>query len=204
MNIKEVEQMTDLKKANIRYYEQEGLLTPSRNESNNYREYSMEDVETLKKIKCLRLLGVPIHDIKALQQGRRTLSGLMREREQALAQEIEQMQQLTEVCRKIEVQCDTFESLDAGIVNMRNGLFAMRGEKVMRLDRIHQLEKYDKMAEKAVIIIFLAFFPLQWALKLSMGYELPEYAMLLWGAIMMTAGVMRAVCQWKIQANKRL
>lgn len=28
MNIREVEQLTGLKKANIRYYEQEGLLSP--------------------------------------------------------------------------------------------------------------------------------------------------------------------------------
>ena len=31
MNIKEAERMTGLKKANIRYYEQEGLLQPKRN-----------------------------------------------------------------------------------------------------------------------------------------------------------------------------
>lgn len=58
MNIREVEQLTGLKKANIRYYEQEGLLSPQRNVQNNYREYSAGDVEILDKIKLLRTLGV--------------------------------------------------------------------------------------------------------------------------------------------------
>ena len=51
MNIREVEQLTGLKKANIRYYEEEGLIKPQRNEQNNYREYSPADVEILEKIK---------------------------------------------------------------------------------------------------------------------------------------------------------
>lgn len=37
MNIKEVEKITGLTKANIRFYEEEGLVQPKRNEQNNYR-----------------------------------------------------------------------------------------------------------------------------------------------------------------------
>lgn len=50
MNIKEAERMTGLKKANIRYYEQEGLLQPKRNGQNNYREYDQQNIETLERI----------------------------------------------------------------------------------------------------------------------------------------------------------
>ena len=39
MTIKEVEILTGITKANIRFYEKEGLLAPGRS-SNNYREYS--------------------------------------------------------------------------------------------------------------------------------------------------------------------
>lgn len=60
MKIKEVENIIGITKANIRYYEKEGLLEPVRNEENNYREYSAEDVECLKRIKTLRLLGISI------------------------------------------------------------------------------------------------------------------------------------------------
>ena len=59
MNIKEIEERSGLTRANIRYYEQEGLLAPVRRE-NKYRDYSEEDLETLLRIAlvpvCLILL----------------------------------------------------------------------------------------------------------------------------------------------------
>ena len=48
MKIKEVEQRVGITRANIRYYEEEGLLNPVRNRENNYREYSEEDVKNLE------------------------------------------------------------------------------------------------------------------------------------------------------------
>ena len=48
MKIKEVEDLVGITKANIRYYEKEGLLNPKRNEENNYREYTLEDVRSLE------------------------------------------------------------------------------------------------------------------------------------------------------------
>lgn len=88
MNIREVEQLTGLKKANIRYYEQEGLLSPQRNKQNNYREYSADDVEILEKIKLLRTLGVSIHDIEELQKGKTTVPELMEKRSEELENEL--------------------------------------------------------------------------------------------------------------------
>ena len=49
MNIRQIEEQLGIPRANVRYYEKEGLLHPQRGE-NNYRNYSEEDVETLKKI----------------------------------------------------------------------------------------------------------------------------------------------------------
>ena len=53
MTIKEVESRTELVRANIRYYESQGLISPVRRE-NGYREYTQQDVDTLLKIKLLR------------------------------------------------------------------------------------------------------------------------------------------------------
>ena len=50
MTIKEVEEQVGIKKTNIRYYEEAGLITPDRDRENNYRSYSMEDVELLEEI----------------------------------------------------------------------------------------------------------------------------------------------------------
>ena len=40
MNIKETARQTGLTKKAIKYYEQEGLITVSKNPDNGYREYS--------------------------------------------------------------------------------------------------------------------------------------------------------------------
>ena len=49
MNIKDIETQSGMTRANIRFYEQEGLLSPQR-QSNGYRDYSDADLETLQRI----------------------------------------------------------------------------------------------------------------------------------------------------------
>ena len=69
VKINEVEALVGISKRNIRFYEKEGLLTPGRNSDNGYREYSGEDVDTLKRVKLLRKLDVPLEEIRRLQRG---------------------------------------------------------------------------------------------------------------------------------------
>ena len=64
MTIKETEELTGLSRSNIRFYEKEKLIVPSRNENNGYRDYSEQDVENIKKIAYLRTLGLSIDDIR--------------------------------------------------------------------------------------------------------------------------------------------
>lgn len=78
MKINEVEALVGVTKKNIRFYEAEGLLTPRRNQDNGYRDYGEPDVETLRRIKLLRKLGVPIEEIRRIQSGRLTVADAMR------------------------------------------------------------------------------------------------------------------------------
>lgn len=48
MNIKQAESLSGISQQNIRFYEREGLLTQDRNPENDYREYDMGHIETLK------------------------------------------------------------------------------------------------------------------------------------------------------------
>ena len=58
MHIKDVEQRTGLSRANIRYYEQEGLVHPARRK-NGYRDYSPDDLETCRMAAATRICPVP-------------------------------------------------------------------------------------------------------------------------------------------------
>ena len=66
MKINEAEQEVGITRKNIRFYEQQGLLNPSRNLSNGYREYSSEDILILRRIKLLRKLGIPTGHAKLI------------------------------------------------------------------------------------------------------------------------------------------
>lgn len=68
MKIKYVEELVGITRKNIRFYEEQGLLSPERAE-NGYREYGQEDIRRLLQVKLLRKLGIPIEDCKRIFQG---------------------------------------------------------------------------------------------------------------------------------------
>ena len=112
MTIKELEEAVGMTRANIRFYEQEGLISPLRGE-NGYRDYSQADAETLEKIKLLRQLQLGLDTIRALQKGETSLSTALAEQLQKLETHQEALDQAMEVCRRLQEQGTPYEALDA-------------------------------------------------------------------------------------------
>lgn len=102
MNIAEVERRTGLTRANIRFYEKEGLIAPARS-ANGYRDYTEADVETLRKVRLLRQLRLSVADIRAVQAGERPLPEAAAKQLDVLEQDIREGQQAYAACRAI---CD--------------------------------------------------------------------------------------------------
>ena len=73
MKINEVESLAGITKKNIRFYEEQGLLSPRRNPENGYRDYGDEEVRVLRRIKLLRKLDVPIDEIRLMLQSTHTV-----------------------------------------------------------------------------------------------------------------------------------
>ena len=88
MTIKDVEERTGLSRSNIRFYEKEKLIEPSRNESNGYRDYSENDVENIKKIAYLRTLGISIEDIRSIISEKVTLQEMLEKHKEVLKNQI--------------------------------------------------------------------------------------------------------------------
>jgi DNA-binding transcriptional MerR regulator len=65
MLINETSKITNLTKKAIEYYTEQNLVFPDLL-SNGYRDFSMNDIECLKKISVLRKLGLSIEEIKAV------------------------------------------------------------------------------------------------------------------------------------------
>lgn len=66
MRIKDVEKLTGLSAKSIRLYESKGLLTVDRNDENEYRAFTEENVEQLRLIRLLRYLDFSISEIGTL------------------------------------------------------------------------------------------------------------------------------------------
>ena len=86
MLINEVMEQTGLSKKAIRFYESKGLIKVARKE-NGYREYSENEVLTLKKIKSLRMCGISISDIKLLFANILSLDDLLQKRKKEIESE---------------------------------------------------------------------------------------------------------------------
>lgn len=112
MTIKEIETLSGMTRANIRFYETEGLLNPARGE-NGYRNYREADLTALQRIRLLRLLDVPLDHIKELQTGKRELPAVLQERLDRLAEQQKQLARAGEVCRAMQADGARFETLDA-------------------------------------------------------------------------------------------
>ena len=113
MNIAEVERRTGLTRANIRFYEKEGLVAPARS-ANGYRDYTEADVETLRKVRLLRQLRLSVADIRAVQAGERGLPEAAADQLGVLEQDIREGQQARAACRAI---CDDRAEWDGLDVN---------------------------------------------------------------------------------------
>ena len=100
MTIKELMERSGISRANIRYYEEEGLLAPKRL-PNGYRDYSEEDGRTLEKIKLLRQLHLDIDTIRLVQKGGLTLEQALFSLLNKLEGDKAAISQAAEVCREL-------------------------------------------------------------------------------------------------------
>lgn len=141
MLINEVEHIVGLSKKSIRYYEENGLLTPKRNQENDYRIYTEKDIQKLKTIKFLRELNVPIRELKQLENGELTLQECMKDRIKKIENEEENYQKIKAMCVSISASNDTYETIEIeeyfktmNVLNKEG--FTMRDTKTSKTKKI--------------------------------------------------------------------
>ncbi len=147
LNIKSVEEQTGITKQNIRYYEKKGLLSVKRNEENCYREYDDEDIRTLKIIKLLRKLDMPIEEIRKVLAEEISLSKAINTQKEYLEKEREKLQDAISFCDKVEP--NTLSSLD-----IDKYLAAMEREEKNGSVFADIIEDFKKMAQAEAVCTF--------------------------------------------------
>ena len=112
MLINEATHKVGLSKKSIRYYEENGLLTPTRGKENDYRIYTNEDIKKLKIIKFLRELDVPIRELKLLNNNEITLKECMEERIKKINEQQENYKKIKNMCKEIYESNTTFLDIE--------------------------------------------------------------------------------------------
>lgn len=100
MKVNEVEELLGITRANIRFYEKEGLIFPKRKD-NGYRDYSENDISEIKKIIVLRKIGISIPDIKRIFNNEIALSEAVRKNISDLEAQIETLKGALAVSQEI-------------------------------------------------------------------------------------------------------
>lgn len=111
MKIKQVEELVGITSKNIRFYEDQGLLSPDRAD-NGYREYHDADVKVLKKIKLLRKFGVPVEEIKKVFDGKELLNECLAKHLLTLKKEHDNLIRMENLAEQILVKNETIENID--------------------------------------------------------------------------------------------
>lgn len=196
MTIKEVEAQTGITKANIRFYEKEGLLAPERG-ANNYREYGKEDVECLRKIRMLRIMGFSVAQIKELMEEPSRAAYLMEERAEQIQREVKELSLVRDLCLEARERGWEFGNMDPGLLEMK--LEWRKGRDIMKKDRIDWLCRIRDLAFLFcfLCIISMAMFPINQIL----GIRLPDTALKIWRTVI-TISPFPALILWAVTAGR--
>lgn len=153
MTIKEVERQTGLTRSNIRFYEKENLIEPSRNDSNGYREYSEKDVATIIKIAYLRTLGISVEDIRNLIAEKISLVEILERQNIILQEQIDDWNKAKILCEKmLEAGNLSFDELQVEkyVADLQN--YWSNNKIIINLDTVSFLYLWGNLATWTIIV----------------------------------------------------
>lgn len=111
-SIKQAEQLTGISSENIRFYEKQKLIHPARSWSNQYRQYTDADIHTLKVIRLLRMLDMPLDEIRTVLSGDVSLAQAVSRQQERLEQQTKQIGVAIQMCIQLETETAPLDQLD--------------------------------------------------------------------------------------------
>lgn len=152
MTIKEVEERTGLARSNIRFYEKERLLQPSRNDKNGYRDYSEQDVEDIKKIAYLRTLDISVEDIRYIIAEKVSLMEVIEKQKEMLQKQLEGLSKAKIMCERMLESGDvSFDELqiEKYVADLQN--YWSDNKTVFKLDSVSFLYIWSSLVTWVII-----------------------------------------------------
>lgn len=144
MNINDLERLTGITKQNIRFYEKKGLLHPKRNSTNNYREYTEEDLTVLNTIKLFRKLDLPLEDIGKIFSEEASLNAILENHLKDLQERMQRLNACIDICK--DLLGTDFDSLDVNQILNKMNVIEQKGGKFMSI--FHDYKKFAAAESK--------------------------------------------------------
>lgn len=155
MTMKEAEEQTGLARSNIRFYEKEKLIEPLRNESNGYRDYSEKDIADIKKIACLRTLGISIEDIRSLISEKVSMREVLEKQNAAVECQIADLNRVKAMCRKmLDTEDLSYENLDVERYVPELKDYWSDNKRIFKLDSVSFLYLWGSFITWAALTVF--------------------------------------------------
>jgi len=111
LKTKELENILSISRSNIRFYEKQGLFSPERKD-NNYREYTEQDIEVLKKIIIFRKIGFSVEEIKLIQNDELPFTEAIANAQHRIEDEIEQLNGSLKLIQQVAQESSSFDEID--------------------------------------------------------------------------------------------
>lgn len=159
MKINEVEKITGITSRNIRYYEQKQLLVPQRANENNYRLYDADDIERLKQIKILRMMGISISDIKAIFDGKVDFKTTVSQRLCELEAEEQNIVTVKNLCHTVLEYDMEVDTLNEELLTENTELWKQKLADINLEEKAYYLNRIVSII-LCVVTILLSFSPL--------------------------------------------
>ena len=157
MNIKQAEALSGVSRQNIRFYEREGLIAPDRNPENDYREYNEQHIHRLKQIRAMRMLDMPLEQIKSVLTGKVRFGEAVQIQETLLRRQMEELSAAIRFCGELKSLNNVSEmNVDEILIRMKSP--ENKKKLSWRSGGVHKTVKHPYGYDHTDVFLFLRAF----------------------------------------------
>ena len=178
--------------SNIRFYEKKGLIGPNRDENSQYRIYSLEDLERLKKIILFRKMDLPVDTIGSILNGTENLEKVLNQQLADLRSKQAMIQGSIDLCDKL-VSDQSYGNMDLEYyleyVKSEESNGRKFGNIESLLENLSEFTQVDKYSQNSILGWYLFSHP-----------RMNRIFVILWCVLLVLLPVIGIVDDW-IDAN---
>ena len=156
MKINQAAELAGITKKNIRFYEEQGLVDPARDPQNGYREYSIDDVRQLERVKLLRQLGVTCESIRRMMTGELSLGACMQSRLHELDEASRSIGHMKTICGLLAEETKDLSAVDVSLYLDRMKELEKGGASFMNVEKSDtKIRRTGAIIAAATVILFM-------------------------------------------------